>query len=198
MSTTPKKKVLQNSSSCRLCQAIVDRNHCRNIFHKKNLFFLSAAEEIFGGPLAELERFSNLLCRPCERRLTNFKSFQQVIRQSQASVEMRFKRVIEISPSAPVTIKSSKRANQVNYSSSAPTGSARRGLNFPATNQLVAPVQRQDVSLEKCIILWSCCFVVMDLYPFKREKSFRPTKRIPLNIRAISAKIIYKKILIAR
>ena len=100
MSTTPKKKVPQSSSSCRLCQAIVDRNHCRNIFHKKNLFFLSAAEDIFGGPLAELERFSKLLCKPCERRLTNFKSFQQVIRQSQASVEMRFKRVIEISPSA--------------------------------------------------------------------------------------------------
>ena len=136
MSKTPKKKVPQNSSSCRLCQAIVDRNHCRNIFHKRNLFFLSAAEDIFGGPLPELERFSKLLCRPCERRLTNFKSFQQVIRQSQASVEMRFKRLIEISPSAPVTIKSSK-ANQVNDSCSAPTRSARRGLNFPATNQPV-------------------------------------------------------------
>jgi len=137
----------------------VDGNHRRNIFHKKNLFFLSAAEDIFGGPLPELERFSKLLCRPCERRLTNFKSFQQVIRQSQASVEMRFKRRIEISPSAPVTIKSSK-ANQVNDSSSAPTRSARRGLNFPATNQPVAPVQQQDVSFEKCIILLSCCFVV--------------------------------------
>ena len=32
------------------------------------------AEEIFGSPLLELETFSKLLCRPCERRLTNYKS----------------------------------------------------------------------------------------------------------------------------
>ena len=48
-----------------------------------------------------LEKFSSRLCRPYKRRLTNFKSFQQVIRASQTSVEMRLKRVIEMSPSAP-------------------------------------------------------------------------------------------------
>ena len=38
------------------------------------IFFLSAEEEICGSPLLELETFSKLPCRPCERRLTNYKS----------------------------------------------------------------------------------------------------------------------------
>ena len=36
--------------------------------------FLSAEEDICGSPLLELETFSKLSCRLCERRLTNYKS----------------------------------------------------------------------------------------------------------------------------
>ena len=46
--------------------------YCRGpqtIFQERNLFSLSAAEEICGSPLPELETFSKLLCRPCDRRL---------------------------------------------------------------------------------------------------------------------------------
>ena len=51
--------------------------------------------------------------RPCERRLTNYKNFQQVIRQSQAGIEKHFKRKIEISPPSPVTVKSAKSSSNV-------------------------------------------------------------------------------------
>ena len=52
-------------------------SNCRGpqtIFQERNLFFLSAAEEICGSPLPELETFSKLLCRPCDRRLSNYKN----------------------------------------------------------------------------------------------------------------------------
>ena len=137
--------MVRNESSCRLCEAIVDRHYCKNIFNKKNTFFLSAAEEIFGSPLPRLENFSSLVCRSCERRLTSFKSFQQIIRQSQTSAEMRFKRVIEISPSSSVTATKSSRTNEV-----ADVRSARRGLNFPAdhADQSQSVAQGQEVSLK--------------------------------------------------
>ena len=51
-------------------------SNCRGpqtIFQERNLFSLSAAEEICGSPLPELETFSKLLCRPCDRRLWNYK-----------------------------------------------------------------------------------------------------------------------------
>ena len=135
MSTTPKKIVKHNSSCCWLCEAIVDLAHCKNIFHKKNVFFLSAAEEIHGSPLPRREEFLSLLCRPCERQLSNFKSFQQVIQKSQDVLELQFKRVIVLSPSALVTVKRK-------------TGSAaRRELDFPATTQRSQQVsQGEEVS----------------------------------------------------
>ena len=132
--STPKKVVPKNTSSCRLCEAVVDRHYCKNIFNKKNSLLLSAAEEIFGGPLHQLQSFPTHLCRPCERRLTNFNSFQQIIRQSQASLqasaEKRFKRVLEMSPSAPVTIKSCKASAK-----ECSVATARRGLDFPASQE---------------------------------------------------------------
>ena len=149
MSTTEKVVPHNVSSSCRLCGAVVDHHYCKNIFNERNSFFLSAAEEICGSPLARLEKFSRLLCRPCERRLTNFKSFHQVIRASQTSVEMRLKRVIEMSPSAPVVVKSLKTHNDKGPST-ASTKKARRGLNLnvPAMNtQAEQGVQRQAVSV---------------------------------------------------
>ena len=51
-------------------------SNCRGpqtIFQERNLFSLSAEEEICGSPLPELETFSKLLCRPCDRRLWNYK-----------------------------------------------------------------------------------------------------------------------------
>lgn len=43
-------------------------------FAGAKFIFLSVAEKICGSPLPEHQNFSKLLCRPCERRLTNFRS----------------------------------------------------------------------------------------------------------------------------
>ena len=43
-------------------------------FAGAKFIFLSVAEKICGSPLPEHENFSKLLCRPCERRLTNYRS----------------------------------------------------------------------------------------------------------------------------
>ena len=59
-------------------------------------------------PATRTWNFFKAFMRPCERRLRNYKNFQQVIRQIQARIEMHFKRKVEISPSSPVTVKSAK------------------------------------------------------------------------------------------
>ena len=67
----PKNIALHNaSSSCRLCRS--GTGNTAEIFSRSEIyFFLSAAEEICGSPVLELQTFSKLSCRPCERRLTD-------------------------------------------------------------------------------------------------------------------------------
>ena len=128
-SETPKKIYAASStvaSSCRLCKSVVDSAHSKNLFGKPNSSLLASAEDIYGSSPQKSELLPHLLCRPCERRLNNFKTFKTLILESQRSLE-RVKRCIEESPSAPRTMKTSK-ADYV--SAGRVSRSSRRGLNF--------------------------------------------------------------------
>ena len=64
------------TSSCSHCKAVGDAANCKNLFDKANCKLLVAEEEIivtFRGAYYSL--LPHLLCRPCERRLKNFKAF---------------------------------------------------------------------------------------------------------------------------
>ena len=77
--------VLAISSCCGL--------HCSNVCHQENFSLLSTAKDTFSGPTSSRTRkiLARLLCRSCDRRITNFKGFQLGIRQNQASFLIRFK-----------------------------------------------------------------------------------------------------------
>ena len=77
---------------------------------------------------------THLVCRRCERRLNNFRAFKAMITENQNHLQRserqeRVKRCIEVSPSAPRTLKSVK------------DGTTRRGLNF------AVGAENQDLSL---------------------------------------------------
>lgn len=56
----------------------------KNLFAKENRALRSTAEDILGKFLEKSE-LPYLLCRPCERWLNNFKSFKDIIIESQSS-----------------------------------------------------------------------------------------------------------------
>ena len=109
---TPKELLHSvESSLCRVCANVCDKCHSNNLFSERNCVLLAVAETLHGKPLPQGD-FRQLVCRPCSRKLNNTKLLQDQIHKSQASFESnlgeRFKRCIEISPSAPKTIKSLK------------------------------------------------------------------------------------------
>ena len=125
---TPKKIYLSSDSRhpscCRLCGSVKDVKYCKNLFAKANKELLTAAEDVYGRPLPRKEQEElrpHLLCRPCERRLKNYKEFRAMITESQNYFERseRVKRCIDVSPSAPRTLKSAKDQK-----------TSRRGLSF--------------------------------------------------------------------
>ena len=124
---TPKKVYAAsshvNTSSCRLCKSVGDIAHPKNMFAKNNRVLLAAAEELYGGSFSQSELLPRLVCRPCERRVNNFKAFKKTITETQTSFE-RIKRCIEVSPSAPRAPKSSK-VNEPSVDVR-----SRRGINF--------------------------------------------------------------------
>jgi len=135
---TPKKtytlSVIGNQSCCRLCSLVKDVSHCKNLFKKANEQLLATAEAVFGGTLQRKELRPHLVCRPCERRLNNFRAFRAMITESQSHLQRserheRVKRCIEVSPLTPRTLKSAK------------DGTTRRGLNF------AVDAENQDLSL---------------------------------------------------
>ena len=75
------------------------------------------------------------LCRPCERRLKNFTEFKGIISESQRYFERseRVKRCIDVSPSAPRTLKTAKDQK-----------TSRRGLSFPAV------AAEEQLSVQSC------------------------------------------------
>ena len=101
----PPKKVFYSadSSLCRVCATVCDRDHSNNLFSERNCGLLVVAETLHGKSLPRGD-FPHLVCRSCSRRLNNSKLLQDQIDKSQASFESkvgeRFKRCIEISPSA--------------------------------------------------------------------------------------------------
>ena len=98
---------------CRLCGSVKDALHCKNLFKKATKELLALAEAVFGGTLQRHELRPHMVCRPCERRLNNFRAFKGMITKSQSHFQRnerqeRVKRCIEVSPSAPQTLKSVK------------------------------------------------------------------------------------------
>ena len=125
---TPKKvykSCSAPSNTCRLCRSVCESKYLKNLYNKANCQLLTMAETIYGCKLPCDDELPRLICRPCERRLNNFKAFKTVVCDSQTAFS-RTKRCIVISPSAETTApKSSRRI---------PTSPAqnprRRGLLF--------------------------------------------------------------------
>ena len=93
-----------DSSACRLCRAVGDTSHRKNIFKPSNRTLLKIAEQICGHPIVYEVNLPHLICRPCKRRLNNTVAFQKIIveteqlfHQSQSS-QSRFKRCVEVFP----------------------------------------------------------------------------------------------------
>ncbi len=82
---TPKKvyRAFEDSaidpSSCRLCRAVGDAGHRKNIFKPSNQALLKIAEQLCGHPIVQDSSLPHLLCRPCEHRLNHTLEFQKVI-----------------------------------------------------------------------------------------------------------------------
>ena len=103
----------------------------------ENHQLLGVAEEVYGRPLLRKvneELRPHLLYRPRERRLKNFKEFKGIISQSQRYFERseRVKRCIDVSPSAPRTLKTAKDQE-----------TSRRGLSFPI-------IVYEELSVQSC------------------------------------------------
>ena len=115
----------ETSSSCRLCKAVVDRRHSKDLFSATNRAILTNAQNIYGRALTQDQALPHLICRPCERRLDNAIKFKKVIEETQKSLESvtRSKRCIEISPSVTQPSTSRVRASNIG-------GSSRRSLDF--------------------------------------------------------------------
>ena len=126
-----------NQSYFRLCGSFKDFKYCKNLFKKSNEELLAAAEAVYGGTLPRNELRPHLLCRPCERRLNNFKAFRAMITESQSHFQRsdRVKRCIEASPSAPRNLKSAK------DDTSDTSTRCRLGLNFAVAGD------KKDLSL---------------------------------------------------
>ncbi len=65
---TPKKLYFKSastevySSCCRLCKAVVDRNHSRDLFGPKNRLILKNAEVFYGHTLPHDKSLPHLIC----------------------------------------------------------------------------------------------------------------------------------------
>ena len=144
---TPKKVYRSSSSSidssaCRLCRAVGDTRHRKNIFKPSNRVLLETAEQICGHSIVYEANLPHLVCRPCERRLNNTRDFQKVILETEQSFhkgQARFKRCVDVSPSVcqPPRSRLSTSAAQ----SARP--SARTSLSFDSCQE---PRQNIEVS----------------------------------------------------
>jgi hypothetical protein len=127
---TPKKfhHSAKDASSCRLCGSVEDKTHSKNLFKNNNRELLHLARSLSGERLLLHENLLELICRPCERRLGNFKAFRKFRRVKKKS-EQFSKRCVEISPSV---VPPAKTARQLTTK----TASARTRLNFTTDDQV--------------------------------------------------------------
>ena len=132
---TYSKKLPNSQSMCRLCCGIYDLKHTKNLYHRANVQLLSLAEEVYGGKLPNEDSLPHLLCRPCERRLDNFKKFRNTIRGNQYSMTQK-KRCIESSPSAPTAKEKVARTQDLPLPQRKTT---RRSLSFETSKELEQP-----------------------------------------------------------
>lgn len=156
---TPKKIYTASKSvslsCCRLCKSVGDISHWRNLYSKGNSQLLATAEDLYGKTLPRRDVLPHLVCRPCERRLTNFRKFKITVSESQASFEVKVKRCLEESPSAPHTIKSLKARKDANMAGNVPVSRTRRGLCFASTQSpQVSPI------LFRCLFSFPLLYVV--------------------------------------
>ena len=133
---TPKKfysrsSLKETSSCCRLCKAVVDRRHSKDLFGHTNRDILNNAQVIYGSVFPRDNALPHLICRPCERRLENAMKFKKLIEETQKSFESvsRSKRCLEISPS--VTQPSTSRA--CTSTDGSLLSSRRRSLDFTSS-----------------------------------------------------------------
>ena len=116
---TPKKSY---ALSVKLLQIVRFSQRRQTLFKKATEELLALAKAVFGGTLQRHELMPHLVCRPYERPLNNFRAFKTMITESQSHFQRSERqervRCIEVSPSAPRTLKSAK------------AGTARRGLSF--------------------------------------------------------------------
>ena len=68
-----------SDSSRRLCKAVMDKKHCRDLFKSSNRMILKNAEEIHGSVLLQDQKLPHLICWPCERRLDNAIKFKKLL-----------------------------------------------------------------------------------------------------------------------
>ena len=111
---TPKKtytsSVFGNQSCCRLSGLLKDVSLFKNLFKEANEQLLATAEAELGGTLQRKELRPHLVCRPCERRMNNFRAFKAMSQShlQRSERQERVKRYIKVSPSAPRTLMSAK------------------------------------------------------------------------------------------
>ena len=81
---TPKKfhHSAKDASSCGLCGSVEDKTHSKNLFKNNNRELLHLARSLSGEQLLPHENLPELICRPCERRLGNFKTFCSKVQES--------------------------------------------------------------------------------------------------------------------
>ena len=127
-----------DSSSCRLCRAVGDTSHHKNIFKPTNRALLKIAEQICGHPIVYDANLPHLICRPCERRLNNAMAFQKVIVETEQffrqreSTQTRFKRCVGVSPSASQPPRSRRHTFAVG---SSVKPAARTSLSFDSCQE---------------------------------------------------------------
>ncbi len=73
----------KDASSCRPCGSVKDKTHSKNLFKNNNRELLHLARSLSGERLLLHKNPLELICRPCERRLGNFKAFRSKIQESQ-------------------------------------------------------------------------------------------------------------------
>ena len=121
---TPKKFLKSDTSSCRLCSSVGDRSRSKNLFKNNNHELLCLAQNVLGESIPRHENLPHLVCRPCERRLLNFKDLRTKIQECQKTLERRSKRCVEMSPSlVPVASTVERGGRRGNYPGPGP----RRG-----------------------------------------------------------------------
>ena len=129
-SRTPRKfrTAATSCSSCRLCGSVIDKKHAKNLFKGSNRELLNLARKLSSEDIAQHENLPELLCRPCERRLGNFKEFRSKIQECQKQFERFSKRCVEVSPSLLPLAKATR--------SDCETRSVRSKLNFTLAEEV--------------------------------------------------------------